>query len=426
MRIRKFLIESNNIEKDSYIWNMVASMMMAFQSVIMLMILTRVLGLIDAGVFTIAYANANLFLTIGKFGMRNFQVSDAKDEFMFQDYRNSRIVTTIVMLLVAIIYVAITGIRNGYTIEKSWTIIWMCLFKVADSIEDVYSAFYQRRGRLDVASKAMALRIGSTILIFGIGLAILKDLLLALILSTIATTIIFIFSIAFTYKALNLGDRRSNQHEKKTKVLLWQCFPLFAGSFLAFYIGNAPKYAIDSLLNDKLQACYGFIAMPVFVIGLLNGFIFNPILCQMSILWHENKISIFLKKIVVQIGIIVAITGCCVIGAYNIGVPVLSFIYNTDLGPFKGELLILLFGGGFLGLSGFLATIITIMRYQKCLVWGYAIVAILALFLSPILVREYHIMGAAVLYLILMLILCAIFAIFLVFGIIRVRKKDRE
>ena len=86
MKIKSFLIQSDNIERDSFIWNMAGSMIMAFQSVIMLMILTRVLGLIEAGVFTIAYANANLFLTIGKYGVRNFQVSDVTGQFTFREY----------------------------------------------------------------------------------------------------------------------------------------------------------------------------------------------------------------------------------------------------------------------------------------------------------------------------------------------------
>ena len=91
MRIKAFLISDKNIERDSYLWNMIGSLLMAFQSVIMLMILTRTLGLVDAGIFTIAYANANLFLNIGKYGMRYFQVSDVKGQFTFADYRMSRL-----------------------------------------------------------------------------------------------------------------------------------------------------------------------------------------------------------------------------------------------------------------------------------------------------------------------------------------------
>lgn len=77
MKIKEFFLQTDHIDRDSFVWNMAGSMLLAFQSVIMLMVLTRVLGLADAGIFTIAYANANLFLTIGKYGMRNFQVSAA-------------------------------------------------------------------------------------------------------------------------------------------------------------------------------------------------------------------------------------------------------------------------------------------------------------------------------------------------------------
>ena len=85
MWIKRFLLDDGKIEKDSYLWNMIGSVLMAFQSVFMLMILTRTVGLEEAGIFTIANANANLFLTIGKYGMRNFQVSDLKDQFLFSE-----------------------------------------------------------------------------------------------------------------------------------------------------------------------------------------------------------------------------------------------------------------------------------------------------------------------------------------------------
>ena len=48
--------------------------------------------------------------------------------------------------------------------------------------------------------------------------------------------------------------------------------------------------------------------------------------------------------------------------------------------PYKTELLILLLGGGFLGLSGLLNTMITIIRFQNSLLAGYGIIAAAALF----------------------------------------------
>lgn len=421
MKIKEFILDDHNIERDSYVWNMIGSMLMAFQSVIMLMILTRVLGLKEAGIFTIAYANANLFLTIGKYGMRYFQISDVKRQFTFAEYRMSRVLTAAAMLVTAFAYIVYAAAVNGYSAEKIQVIVWMCLFKVTDALEDIYHGYYQSRNRLDIASKCMTIRIGVTILVYAAGLIVIKDQLRALIIATILTGVLLAVFTKWSMEGFVIPKEKAAPVNVK-KVLL-TCFPLFAGGFLSFYIGNAPKYAIDSMLTDEIQACYGFIAMPVFVIGLLNNFIFNPMLYKLSVMWNEGRIKEFVKKIFIQTGIVAAITMLCIVGAYILGVPVLSWLYNTNLAPFKDELLILLLGGGFLGLSGLLNAVITIIRFQKSLMWGYASVALMALLFSKRIVGKYGMMGAAVLYTALMAILCIVFSGIFAYGVLKKREK---
>ena len=406
-------------------WNMTGSTIMAFQSVIMLMILTRVLGLNEAGIFTIAYANANLFLAIGKYGMHNFQVSDVSEQFSFQEYYLSRILTTSIMIIVSVIYVIYIGNKNEYSLEKCFVIIWMCIFKVVDSLEDVFHGLYQQKGRLDVAGKIMTFRLGITLFFFAIGVIFLKNLLLALIVATIITIFLLILFNKWVYGLFKQEERGEILVSHIMKLLKF-CFPLFLGSFLSFYIGNAPKYAIDSVLNDELQACYGFISMPIFVIGFLNNFIFNPMIYKLSIIWNEGKKKEFVKMVLIQTIIVACITLVCVICAYVCGIPVLSILYNTDLSLYKSELLILLLGGGFLALSGLLVITITIMRFQNSLIVGYMIVSILAYMLSKIIVERFLIKGAAVLYLILMFTLCFIFLIFFTYGLKRKGNIDGE
>ena len=422
MKVKRFLVESKDIERDSFIWNMAGSMLMAFQSVIMLMILTRCLGLKEAGIFTIAYANSNLFLTIGKYGMRNFQVSDVKDQFSFREYKSSRIITTVLMLAVSLVYVIYISNKNQYDIGKSLVIIWMCTFKSVDSLEDVYHGYYQQKGHLEIAGKVLTIRLFFTIVVFAAGLILFQDLLIALVISTIFTLFLFVILTKWSYRGIKISEKQRIEC-LKIKELLKICFPLFLGNFLAFYIGNAPKYAIDSILNDELQACYGFIAMPVFVIGLLNNFIFNPMIHKMSIIWNEKNINNFIRLFWIQVSIIFGITAVCIIGAYAIGIPVLSFLYNTNLAPYKVELIILLLGGGFLALSGFLMTMITIIRFQITLVAGYLFVAILAYLGSPVFVGRYSMRGATVLYLMLMVILCISFSAIFAYGL---GKKGKE
>ncbi len=421
MKLKKFILNNQSIDRDSFLWNMIGSMLMAFQSVIMLMILTRVLGLVDAGVFTIAFANANLFLNIGKYGMRNFQVSDVKKQFSFADYKISRIITVIAMLLTSVGYTLYTAYENDYSAEKTQIIIWMCLFKIVDAAEDIYHGYYQQENRLDIASKCLALRMLSTILVFSLGLIFFKNQLIALIISTILTALLFLIFTKWTIGEFHSPSVKYNK--KNVRLLLKLCFPLFAGAFLSFYIGNAPKYAIDATLSDELQACYGFIAMPVFVIGLLNSFIFNPMLYKMTQLWDSGKVKKFVAQTILQSGIVFVITIICIGGAYLLGIPVLSWLYNTDLSPYKTELIILLLGGGFLGFSGLLNAFITIIRCQKWIMWGYVLIAILAFIFSNPIVEMYGMLGASVLYTALMGGLCIIFVLLFICGILKYKNK---
>lgn len=420
---KKFLLDNQNIKRDSYLWNMIGSMLMAFQSVIMLMILTRVLGLADAGIFTIAFANANLFLNIGKYGMRYFQVSDFKRQFSFSEYKISRVITVIAMLLTSIIYILYAAFANTYSIEKTQIIIWMCLFKIVDAIEDVYHGYYQQENRLDIASKCLALRMFITIVVFALGLILFKNQLIALIISTLVTAALFLVFTKWTFGVFHKSV--SKLDFKNVVSLLKLCFPLFAGAFLSFYIGNAPKYAIDAHLSDSLQACYGFIAMPVFVIGLLNSFIFNPMLYKMTQLWNSGKVKEFMTRALIQLSLVGVITIICLAGAYLLGIPVLSWLYNTNLAPYKTELLILLLGGGFLGVSGLLNAFITIIRYQKQIIWGYTFIAILAFLFSNRIVERYEMLGASVLYSALMGSLCIIFIIIFIYGVFQNKRQSK-
>lgn len=420
--MKSFLTESKNIDKSSYVWNMMGTTIMAFQSVILLMILTRVLGLKDSGMFTIAYANANLLLIIGKYGMHNFHVSDTKDVYSFGDYRMARYITTAVMIVASAIYVIVASSINDYTYGKALVVLWTCLFKAVDAIEDVYCSLYQQKGRLDISGKMMTVRVVVTMIFFIASIFITRSLLISVIASTIFTFIVFLL-LNSVCKRLFIDSINEKCKVNRISRLLGACFGLFIIGFLSYYITNAPKYSIDSLLSDEVQACYGFISMPVFVIGLMGNYLFNPIIKALSEKWSNGDFLWFRSRMLRQTAVVVCITTVCLVGAYFLGIPVLSLIYGTDLGNYRAELLVLLASGGLLALANQFMTIITIIRRQKWLLIGYIVCAVAALICSPMVVKRYSIMGAAMMELVLMLCLCVLFAIILALSIGRAKKN---
>lgn len=404
---------TSKIERDAYIWNTASGLLMAFQSVIMLMVLMRVCDVVEAGVFTIAYANANLFLNLGKYGMRNYQVSDVSASYSYKTYARSRIATTAAMVVLGTAYLAYSALTLNYSLDKVLVILVMLAFKAADSIEDVYMGNCQQYGRLDVAAKALTWRLITTILVYALGIVVLKNQLVPLIAATIFTFAFCVGEYIWMRRKFDLPKHDTPQEAGGVFSLLKACFPLFLATFLLFYIGNAPKYAIDALMDDAAQAYYGFIAMPVFVVSLLASFIYNPIIKSLAEDWMDGKNMVFLKRLGMQSIYIVGITIVCDLGALLIGVPVLNILYNTHLEDYLIDLIVLVSGGGFLALASLFTTGITIMRKQNALFIGYIAVTILAAIGSPWAVQAAGIDGASWIYLVLMGVLALWFGVIL-------------
>ena len=384
-------------ERSAYRWNTVAGLLNAVQSVIVLMAVTRVCDAAAAGVFTLAYANANLFLNVGKFGMRSFQASDRRGQFAWRDYRASRAATTLAMLAAGGAYLAYLAVTNGYAPDKTAVLAVFYLYETVAAVEDVYHGNFQQHDRLDVGARLFALRIGSTIVVLCAGIVLTRSLLAGSAAATLYTAAFLAAALLFARKrhGLPVGGAGGRRGEGGVLKLLKTCLPLCVAGFLLFYIGNAPRYAIDSLMGDVSQAYYGYIAMPVFVVSLLASFIYNPMIASLADQWGRGEVRAFSLRFGKVTLAIVALTAACDLAALLAGVPVLDFLYRADTAPYLGDLVVLVTGGGFLAIASLAVLGITIIRFQRVLVPVYAVMAVVAWALSNFAVAGFGIDGAA-------------------------------
>lgn len=419
-KLKKFFLNSKNIERDSYIWNTLQSILIATQSAFLLMVINRTTGLDDAGVFSIAYAIASLIYYVGEFGVRKYQITDVSEKFSFRDYHTHRVITCMIAILCGIAY-AMKGLLTGqYDTYKFLIIVIICVVKTFEAYCDAFFARYQQKKRLDVAAKASAYRIVLPMVICMITLVVSNNMLFSMVIWMILTA--FATATSFLLVAPEFCMVEFKIDKEKLIQITRECFPLFAGSFLLLYVGNAPKYAIDTWLDDKTQACFNFIFMPVFAIGMLANFIFNPILVKLAEYWNTKDNKAFRHIVVRQMCVIAAITLLAVAVALTIGCPVLGAIFGTDLSGSEMSLTILMVGGGMLALANFFIVVVTVVRGQKYLMIGYAVAAGSAMLFSGYFVRTYGLIGAAVLYTTLMTITSIIFAVILLMCIRKERK----
>lgn len=411
--------------KRCYVWNGIAGLINASEAIIVQMIMTRTMSLEDVGIVTIAFATANLLVTVGKFGMRTFQATDTNNKYKFSSYFLSRVMTVIIMGVIALWYAVVGILHNAYSIYKAEIIILICMIYMIESVEDVFWGLYQQKGRLDVGGKIFTIRWSVLLIVFSSAVLVTRNLVLALLGALLASIIVEVALLSVTRM---IFDEKPDYKEcfPNCLSLLKECFPLFLSSFLNFYVINAAKFAIDFFLTDEVQACYGFVAMPVFVIGLLSSFIYQPILTQMALEWKDGNKKGLWRRIYQQLLIILGLLIICELGAYFVGIQCLSLLYNTDLNAYKEILMILLLGGGMLAIAEFQAIILTIMRCRKEQMAAYMSSAIVASIVSPLLVKEYAVKGAAFSYLLSVSVLVFLLGIFVIKTIALPTKQNRH
>ena len=399
-------------DAGNFLWNAVGGVLNAGQSVFLLIVITRVCGLEAAGIFSIAFATGNLFLYLGNYGVRNYQVSDLSEKYSFHDYLRHRLCTVLLMLAAAAVYTAWSAKTGNYSHYKTACVLAMCACKAVDCLEEVFEGRYQQKGRLDRSGKLVTFRllvsIGGMIAV----LLVTRDLLTAVwwgVFLAVAASALIIWryreTAAFERTAFSFSGIAG---------LMRECFPVCAANFLSFYLINEPKYAIDAAMDETAQACYNFIAMPVFVIQLLNMFLYQPMLIRMTASWENGRRKEFLGYFGRICGALALISAPILLAAWILGIPVLSWLYATDLSALRTELLLIMTGGIFLAFNGFYCAVFTIMRKQREIPLTYLAGAVLSLAATPAMVRENGIIGAVLSFVLVMaavtVLLTALFA----------------
>lgn len=399
----------NNIERRTAIWNMVSSILGAAQSAIFLLVVTHVCDAVYAGIFSIATTLGYQIIAIGSYGMRNFQATDVKQKYKFKEYLLSRYFTSIAMFIFLIGYVWI----KDYNTEKALIILAFGVYKAVDVIEDVFHGEFQRYNRLDIGAISMTIRYVISFLVFAVVLITSHNLLFACICEAVISILVFII---LTYEVIKPRKILSVKGAlKHTGWLLRDCFPLFIGGFLYLYVCNAPKYAIDNCLSQESQMYFAILFMPVFVVNLLSSFVYRPLLVRMAICWNEKRNKEFWHMVMIQIALIFVLTILGILGAYLCGTQILSLVYGVDVNPYRNCLVLLMFGGGFAALIGFLINVLTVMRLQTLLLLGYMVASVAALIVSNPIVSKLGIFGASVLYVGLMVLVAAFLLVSAVF-----------
>lgn len=396
MLTRLFIGKDINQAKNTFVWTALSGIVYSLQSLIFLIILTNLMGKSAAGLYSLGIMIANQMLTVGKYSVRNYQVSDINEKYTFDQYYTFRICTCAAAMLITIGWV----IFGGYRGDEAVVIISLTVYKMAECMSDLFEGLYQQRFRFDISGRSQFTKDFIMIICYGGMLIITKDVVLSsVVLAVVSFVLIFVidFPIAGKFAAIKWNFRW-----KVTKELFFACTALFVSSFLFIYIHNAPKYALTRISgNDtSILAEFNALFMPVFVVDLFAGFTMRMWLTRMAVYHNDGDCGSFKKTINKQFGVITGLTVLSMAGMFFLGGPVLTAIYGIDLYGHEWTNLLLMLSGGLVAVYTLYENVIIIYRKQNISIVINVVTAVVAAVIVTPLASWKGIYGATVGYVI--------------------------
>ena len=394
---------SKNLKKN-FIWNIIGTTFSAFSSLFFMIVVTRINGTNDAGIFTFAFSTACLFYVIGIYSGRTYQITDNDKNISDSDYFYSKFCTCLLMIVISILFCLI----RKYDIYKFIVIIELVLYKLCEAISESSFAILQKKDNLYKVGISLFLKAVFSLLFFIIVDIITKNILIA---SSMLILFNIIFMIFYDFKNLKkVNFKLETINYSNIKKLLLGGFFAYGFSFLTLYVINAPKYIIDFLLTNSDQTIYGIIAMPATVLILFGQYIIQPFLVMLKEKLKTSKKE-FIKLTLQMCSIILAFGAICIIAGYLLGIPILQLLYGLNLKKNRIDLLLIILGGSLYAASFVFSTSLTTMRHTKNQFVIFLMTSIVSTTLSYIFVSKYGVFGASLSYMLSMLFLLVLYII---------------
>lgn len=379
-------------QKKDYIWNSIGSFLQSAISPILLIVITRLNGVEDSGLFSFAMSLSVVFWAISLWGGRTYQVSDVKKEFSSGDYIVVRFISSLIVAVFSISFC----ILSGYDLIKTELIMVLVSFKILESIADSMYGVLQIHNKLYIVGISLTIKSVFGFIIFAIVDILTKNIVYgALSIFIVNIAVVIFYDIPWMKHVESVGLTKKNimQAEKIMK----KTAEVFVIVFLTMFSLNIPRYFLDKYHYDQI-GYFGIMAMPITLLTLFISFVLQPNVVNLSELLKEKKVKEF-TKIVSKIDFITFTLGILfVVSSYLIGVWVLNTVFGIDINNFRIDLTIMVIGAVANAFVSIYVNLLIILRRFKGQFYTLLVTNILAVILSIYLIDRLAMLGSVLVF----------------------------
>lgn len=382
-------------QKKDYIWNSIGSFLQSAISPILLIVITRLNGVGDSGLFSFAMSLSVVFWAISLWGGRTYQVSDVKKEFSSGDYIVVRFISSLIVAVFSISFC----ILSGYDLIKTELIMVLVSFKILESIADSMYGVLQIHNKLYIVGISLTIKSVFGFIIFAIVDILTKNIVYgALSIFLVNIAVVIFYDIPWMKHVESVGLTKKNIMQ--AGKIMKKTAEVFVVVFLTMFSLNIPRYFLDKYHYDQI-GYFGIMAMPITLLTLFISFVLQPNVVNLSELLKEKKVKEF-TKIVSKIDFITFTLGILfVVSSYLIGVWALNTVFGIDINNFRIDLTIMVIGAVANAFVSIYVNLLIILRRFKGQFYTLLVTNILAAVLSVYLIDRLAILGSVLVFMII-------------------------
>lgn len=284
-----------------------------------------------AGELSLAMAVSNIFIPIGLYKIRSYQVSDLDNAYSSGDYIGFRLVTIVFGLAISFLYSCVTLDSQSLPV-----VLLYCLYKVVEVFVDVMHGIDQKAGRMDYCGKSMIFRGVLTLVSFSAVLCFGGSLFLA-VFSMLTVSLPFLL----------IDTRWAGQFDSivprfdlgRLFALGKTCLPAVLGVVCCASVTTISRQYLAFSSGTDLLGAYSSVCAPAAIIqvGAVNAY--APLLNLFAEANARGDSEGFRKYLLKSLGAIVLILAVSLAACWLLGEYALILIFGESIAPYTDLLI---------------------------------------------------------------------------------------
>jgi len=418
--------------RRNFSWTFVSNVVYAGCQWGILMVLAKLGSPENIGQFTLGLAQTAPVFMLTNLQLHEIQATDAKRDFLFNDYLGLRLLGVIIAL---VIIVGIILFLN-YSLDTALVILVITFAKAFESISDIFYGLMQQHERMDIVAFSKMIKGFLSVVFLAIPFYLTGSVLWGAIGLCIAWVLVL-----FGYDLRNGGSilrettlgslayspdlprgfvLKPQWQPKIMKKLVVLAFPLGVTMMLISLRGNIPKYLIEYYLGERELGIFASLAY----LMLLGNMVVNalaqsasPKLSKFYASGERNKFQALLLKLVV---VAIVLGSTTVIVSVLAGKQILTILYRPEYAQNADIFNWLMLAGSISYISWFLGDGLTAIRYLRIQLPLYLLITGLSGGICLWLIPIFGLKGAAFALLIAALVEVLLMAGIILHGIHRI------